>query len=137
VIFLTACSASTQPVVKIGLVAPFEGRYRPIGYEAIYAARLAIREINAQEKLVLLQSFSSAQGDATRHPMAPVWPLFTRSTTTLTEQDGGTLLTLEWAPHEASDAEQAVFAASHASLNQGWSGTFEQLESYLSLLQTP
>jgi ABC-type branched-subunit amino acid transport system substrate-binding protein len=35
-------------VVKIGLVAPFEGRYRPIGYEAIYAARLAIREINAR-----------------------------------------------------------------------------------------
>jgi ABC-type branched-subunit amino acid transport system substrate-binding protein len=32
--------------VKIGLVAPFEGRYRAIGYEAIYAARLAIREIN-------------------------------------------------------------------------------------------
>lgn len=47
-VFLTACIASTQPVVKIGLVAPFEGRYRPIGYEAIYAARLAIREINAR-----------------------------------------------------------------------------------------
>jgi ABC-type branched-subunit amino acid transport system substrate-binding protein len=45
---LTACAASTQPVVKVGLVAPFEGRYRPIGYEAIYAARLAIREINAR-----------------------------------------------------------------------------------------
>jgi ABC-type branched-subunit amino acid transport system substrate-binding protein len=29
-------------------VAPFEGRYRAIGYEAIYAARLAIREINAR-----------------------------------------------------------------------------------------
>ncbi len=49
IVSLTACgSASTQPVVKIGLVAPFEGRYRPIGYEAIYAARLAIREINAR-----------------------------------------------------------------------------------------
>ncbi len=48
VVFLSACAASTQPVVKIGLVAPFEGRYRPIGYEAIYAARLAIREINAR-----------------------------------------------------------------------------------------
>lgn len=45
--FLVACSASTAPVVKIGLVAPFEGRYRVIGYEAIYAARLAVREINA------------------------------------------------------------------------------------------
>jgi ABC-type branched-subunit amino acid transport system substrate-binding protein len=44
---LSAC-ASTQPVIKIGLVAPFEGRYRAIGYEAIYAARLAIREINAR-----------------------------------------------------------------------------------------
>ncbi len=48
VFLLTACTASTQPVIKIGLVAPFEGRYRPIGYEAIYAARLAIREINAR-----------------------------------------------------------------------------------------
>ncbi len=47
-ILLTACTASTRPVVKVGLVAPFEGRYRAIGYEAIYAARLAIREINAQ-----------------------------------------------------------------------------------------
>jgi ABC-type branched-subunit amino acid transport system substrate-binding protein len=44
---LVGCSTSTAPVVKIGLVAPFEGRYRAIGYEAIYAARLAIREINA------------------------------------------------------------------------------------------
>lgn len=44
---LPAC-ASTQPVIKIGLVAPFEGRYRAIGYEAIYSARLAIREVNAR-----------------------------------------------------------------------------------------
>ncbi|MCP4417619.1 MAG: ABC transporter substrate-binding protein [Chloroflexi bacterium] len=42
---LTAC-ASVQPVVKIGLVAPFEGAQREIGYDAIYAARLAVREIN-------------------------------------------------------------------------------------------
>ncbi len=33
-------------VVKIGLVAPFEGRYRYVGYDAIYAARLAVQEIN-------------------------------------------------------------------------------------------
>lgn len=33
--------------VKIGLVAPFEGSYRSIGYDAIYAARLAVQEINA------------------------------------------------------------------------------------------
>ena len=46
---LVSCAfpGSTAPVVKFGLVAPFEGRYRPVGYDAIYAARLAVRERNA------------------------------------------------------------------------------------------
>ena len=43
---LSACN-SVDPVVKIGLVAPFEGENRAIGYDAIYSARLAVREINA------------------------------------------------------------------------------------------
>ncbi|MBN1250427.1 MAG: ABC transporter substrate-binding protein [Anaerolineae bacterium] len=34
-------------IVKIGLAAPFEGRYRYVGYDAVYAARLAVREVNA------------------------------------------------------------------------------------------
>ncbi|HXF70014.1 MAG TPA: ABC transporter substrate-binding protein, partial [Thermoflexus sp.] len=42
---LTAC----QPVsiVYIGLVAPFEGRDRAVGYDAIFGARLAVRAWNA------------------------------------------------------------------------------------------
>lgn len=56
IIFLTAalCAGaaifsgcrSTPPVAKIGLVAPFEGQDRMIGYDVIYAARLAVREMN-------------------------------------------------------------------------------------------
>lgn len=42
---LSGC-ASISPVVKIGLVGPFEGRNREIGYDVIYSARLAIRQIN-------------------------------------------------------------------------------------------
>ncbi len=34
-------------ILKIGLVAPFEGRYRYVGYDAIYAARMAVSELNA------------------------------------------------------------------------------------------
>ncbi|MCB8944926.1 MAG: ABC transporter substrate-binding protein [Ardenticatenaceae bacterium] len=45
ILLLTACT-HVPPVVKIGLVAPFEGRYREIGYDVIYSARLAVREIN-------------------------------------------------------------------------------------------
>lgn len=46
-LFLSGCFPLTRPVVKIGLVAPFEGRYRNLGYEVIYAVRLAVREANA------------------------------------------------------------------------------------------
>jgi branched-chain amino acid transport system substrate-binding protein len=38
---------STKPIVKVGLVAPFEGLYRPLGYEVLYAVKLAIQERNA------------------------------------------------------------------------------------------
>jgi hypothetical protein len=46
VLFLSAC-ASVDPVLKVGLVGPFEGQNRAIGYDVIYSARLAVREINA------------------------------------------------------------------------------------------
>ncbi len=38
---------SVAPVIKVGLVAPFEGRHRDVGYDVLYSARLAVREINA------------------------------------------------------------------------------------------
>ncbi len=47
---LASCAAfpgSTAPVLRIGLVAPFEGRHREIGYDVIYASRLAVREWNS------------------------------------------------------------------------------------------
>ena len=46
---LVACTVArvTRPVIKIGLVAPFEGPYRYVGYDAIYAVRLALREASA------------------------------------------------------------------------------------------
>lgn len=46
-VLLTPACAVTRPTVKIGLVAPFEGEYRQVGYEVIYAVRLAVREANA------------------------------------------------------------------------------------------
>ncbi|MBN1811285.1 MAG: ABC transporter substrate-binding protein [Anaerolineae bacterium] len=48
-LLLVSCRfpGTVRPTVKIGLVAPFEGRYRYVGYDVIYAARLAVREANA------------------------------------------------------------------------------------------
>jgi branched-chain amino acid transport system substrate-binding protein len=47
-LLLVSCAPlAVRPTVKIGLVAPFEGRYRYVGYDVIYAVRLALREANA------------------------------------------------------------------------------------------
>ena len=40
---LTACGG-TPPVMRLALLAPFEGRYREVGYQALYAARLALAD---------------------------------------------------------------------------------------------
>ena len=90
------------------------------------------QEIDAPHKLVVLQSFSDAQGGITRHPMAPLWPLQTLASTTLTEDGDHTVLNLTWAPFEASELELATFAASHESMHIGWTGTFDQFDTYLA-----
>ena len=92
------------------------------------------REIQAPEKIVLLQHFSDAQGSVARNPWNPAWPLQTLSTTTFAEQAGGTLLTIQWEPWEASEAEQAVFLDGHASMGPGWASVLDKLEEYLSVL---
>ncbi|MBI2846168.1 MAG: branched-chain amino acid ABC transporter substrate-binding protein [Chloroflexi bacterium] len=47
-ILLLGCSFQvTPPLLKIGVVAPFEGQYRSIGYDVLWAVKLAVGEINA------------------------------------------------------------------------------------------
>lgn len=89
------------------------------------------REIEAPARLVLVSSFSDADGGLTRHPMNPQWPLETLSTTTFEAQGDKTLLTIQWTPVNATVEERTTFARSHASMQQGWGGTMEQLENYL------
>jgi ABC-type branched-subunit amino acid transport system substrate-binding protein len=44
-LLLPACAAWRSPqVVRVALLGPFEGRYREVGYNALYAARLALRD---------------------------------------------------------------------------------------------
>lgn len=45
-VLLAAGCLSVDPVIKIGMVGPFVGKNREIGYDVIYSARLAVREIN-------------------------------------------------------------------------------------------
>jgi uncharacterized protein YndB with AHSA1/START domain len=90
------------------------------------------RELKRPERIVLVQSFSDAQGGLGRHPMAPTWPRETLSETTFEDQGGKTKLSLRWSPHNATPDEKATFAASFAGMEQGWGGTMDQLVAYLA-----
>jgi branched-chain amino acid transport system substrate-binding protein len=50
ILTLAGCTASPEsgapPTLKIGLVAPFEGLHRPLGYEALFGVKLALQEKN-------------------------------------------------------------------------------------------
>lgn len=94
--------------------------------------KFVYRKIDAPERIVLVNSFSNEDGGITRHPMSATWPLEMLSTFTLAEHNGKTTATLEWSPLNPTAEERATFDGAHESMNQGWSGTFEQLASYLS-----
>jgi uncharacterized protein YndB with AHSA1/START domain len=90
------------------------------------------REIVEPKRLVVIVSFSDAEGNVIRHPLVPDWPLETLSTTTFVEHEGETILTIEWAPFSATESERRCFEAGHEGMTQGWAGTLDQLAAYLS-----
>jgi uncharacterized protein YndB with AHSA1/START domain len=93
--------------------------------------RWVYREITPPERLVFVNSFSDKDGGVTRHPFAEAWPLEMLSTIELVEREGKTVVVVRWAPINASEAEWSTFKDGQAGMNQGWSGTFEQLTAYL------
>ncbi|MBI2717992.1 MAG: SRPBCC domain-containing protein [Rhizobiales bacterium] len=98
--------------------------------------RFVYRQIVAPEKLVFINSFSDETGGLTRHPFAENWPLEMLSTFLFEELPGvKTKFTVQWQPWNATEEERAVFAAGHASMTGGWSGTLEQLEAYLATVR--
>jgi len=90
------------------------------------------REIEAEERLVAIISFSDAAGGLTRHPMNALWPLESLATSRFTDDDGGTLVSLLWEPINETPEERAAFAASHDEMRMGWGGTYDKLADYLA-----
>jgi uncharacterized protein YndB with AHSA1/START domain len=94
--------------------------------------KFVYREIVKPERLVFIVSFSDRSGGVTRNPWVPDWPLQTLSTVLFAEHGGKTTVTVQWKPHDASDPERKTFADGKASMQQGWTGTMDQLTGYLA-----
>lgn len=94
--------------------------------------RFIYGDIAAPSKLMFLNSFADEQGSVIRAPFSLVWPLEVENTLTLEEEGASrTKLTLSGYPINASEIEVQTFIAGHASMHAGFTGTLDQLETYL------
>lgn len=96
-------------------------------------AKLAYREVSPPSRLVWVHSFSDEHANVVRAPFFDgKWPLELLTTVTLVSEGAGTRVTLTWTPINATDLERETFAANVASMNQGWTGSFDKLEGMLA-----
>ena len=92
------------------------------------------REIEEPRRIVWVNSFSDASGATVRAPFMADFPLGILNVVTLGEDAGRTTLRLQSAPLDATVAEWAAFKSLHASMRQGFGGTYDQLETCLQTM---
>ncbi|GAB3165974.1 SRPBCC family protein [Telluribacter humicola] len=93
--------------------------------------RFIYLDILAPEQILYISSFSDEEGGLARAPFSATWPMEVHNSLTLKEEGGKTVLTQRSIPINATEEEQRTFQGMHKSLEQGFNGTFEQLEAHL------
>lgn len=93
--------------------------------------KIMYREIAAPERMIVVVSFCDENAVAIRHPMAPTWPMEVLTTMTFTEENGKTTLLMKGVPLNANEEEIKMYKSGYAGMQQGFGGTFAQLDAYL------
>jgi uncharacterized protein YndB with AHSA1/START domain len=94
--------------------------------------RFVYREIAPPDRIVFINSFSDEAGGIVANPWAPDWPREVLNTVTFTEQNGKTTIHMHGGPINASESSQKLFESSRPQMQQGFAGTFAQLDEYLA-----
>jgi uncharacterized protein YndB with AHSA1/START domain len=110
------------------------GMQTPDGHEMW--GKFVYREIIPQNKMVYVVSFSDKDAGITRHPMSNTWPLEMLSTVNFTEENGKTKMTTSAIPINETEEDRATFEGAFEGMTQGFTGTFDQLDAYLTKIQS-
>jgi uncharacterized protein YndB with AHSA1/START domain len=89
------------------------------------------KEVSPFGKIVFISSFADEQGNIIKAPFGIDFPLEVMNTWTFEEKDGITTITIQGGPYNATEEQNKVYESMFASMNQGFGGTFDQLEAYL------
>lgn len=110
------------------------GFYRMWGEGYEMYGRFDYVELRRPDRIVYTQQFADADGKVSRHPFAPTWPETMRTTVHFTAEGPNlTRVTLTWKPVGDVTAEElAAFVKEKGGMTQGWSGSFDRLDSHLA-----
>ncbi|HEY9715286.1 MAG TPA: SRPBCC family protein, partial [Chroococcales cyanobacterium] len=94
-------------------------------------------EIREPDLIVYRQQFCDENEKVSRHPLVPTWPETMHTTVQLTEEGPErTRVTITWeCVGEVTAEELQTFINGRSGMTQGWTGSLDKLEDYLSDLQ--
>lgn len=98
-------------------------------------AKWVIKEIKESSKFQFINSFSNKAGETVKAPEVPFgvdWPLEMIVDFEFYDEGDKSRIDMVSFPHNASEASKKVFEENIANMKQGFGGTFDQLEKYLS-----
>jgi len=91
-------------------------------------------EIKKPDRIVYTQQFCDENEGISRHPMAPIWPETMLTVVGFADEGPNrTRVTITWEPYGKTTREEIeVFVKARGGMTQGWTGSFDKLEAYLS-----
>lgn len=96
--------------------------------------RKRIMDMQRPNLLVYTQQFCDKDENISRHPLAPTWPETMLTTVAFfAESEDRTRVTVTWEPYgDATPEEVAIFVQSRPGMTQGWTGSFDKLDTLLA-----
>lgn len=93
-------------------------------------------EIDKPNRIVYTQQFCDENENVARHPLAATWPQTMLTTIELAaEGPEQTRVTVTWETYGDTTAEElATFVEARTGMTQGWTGSFDNLDTYLEKL---
>ncbi len=98
-------------------------------------SKAVFEEVMPEDLLSMLLSTTDEDWNIIASPMMPDWPATLLTIAEFEEVGGVTKLRFTWQPHNASDAEIAMFASMKDRMGGGWGMGFNLMDELLEELQ--
>lgn len=118
-------------VIQLDFRAGGKFHYRMNG-AMVYYGVFHYQQIIPHDSIVWINSFANEAGEVIKAPFPGLdFPLEVLNTLTLEQKGSQTVLTLVSEPYNSTESETAAFNAIRDNMQQGFTGTLNQLEAFL------